>query len=235
MTGFVLVHSPLVGPATWSALGPLLRTRGIAVVTPDIVASSANTRPLWREHAASVAAAVVGLPALERAVLVGHSAAGPLLPAIRAASGRGFAGYIFMDAGLPDGVLPRKGNGAFADLLARLYQDGHRFPEWTDEDLREVIPDAGRRAALLAELRPAPASFWDEVVPVFDGWPDAPCGYLRFVPNPSYEIPANEARSRGWAYHEMPGSHFQMLVDPAGVADALLALARDLHLVGAHR
>ena len=32
-------------------------------------------------------------------ILAGHSGAGPLLPAIRQATGRAIAGYLFVDAG----------------------------------------------------------------------------------------------------------------------------------------
>lgn len=56
-----------------------------------------------------------------------------------------------------------------------------------------VVPDADLRRALIADLRPQ-AEFWDETVPVFGGWPDAPCGYMRFAPNPSYDQAARDAR-----------------------------------------
>ena len=204
MTAFVLVHSPLVGPATWAALVPALRARGLDAVAPDL--RSPKGAPLWKEHAGS-AAAVLGPMPDEPIVLVGHSAAGALLPVIRELSGRAVAAYLFVDAGLPDGTGPRKGNGSFARRLAELHASGHR---------------------LLAELRPAPPAFWDETVPVFAGWPDAPCGYLRFVPNPSYDEAATAARARGWPYREIPGGHFHMLVDPERVADALVALANEV-------
>jgi hypothetical protein len=62
----------------------------------------------------------------------------------------------------------------------------------------------------------------DEPIPVFPGWPDAPCGYLRF--RPGYAVPAAEAAARGWACREIDGGHFHMLVEPVAVADALLGL-----------
>jgi len=225
MTTFVLVHSPLVGPATWSALIPELRARGVEAIAPDLRSPEPGASVFWKFHARSVAAAIHMLPLGDPLVLVGHSAAGALLPAIREISARPVSAYLFVDAGLPDGSRSRKGTGGFAERLAELHAGGHRFPEWTDRDLREVIPDDERRCALLAEVRPAPPAFWEEVVPVFVGWPDAPCGYLRFAPNPSYDDAAAEARARGWPCREMPGGHFHMLVDPQEVADALVALA----------
>ena len=59
---------------------------------------------------------------------------------------------------------------------------------------------------------------------MFDGWPDAPCAYLRFGANPAYDAAAAEAQRRGWPLRSIEGDHFHMLVDPAGVADALLDL-----------
>jgi hypothetical protein len=230
MTHFILVHSPLVGPATWATLIPALRSRGFTVAAPDLsIRDGAERGPFWKRHAEEAATAIAAQPSGVRPVVVGHSGAGPLLPAIRDLGGRAVAAYIFVDAGLPDGRSPRKGAGAFAKRLAERQAGGHRFPEWTDAVLRDVIPDPELRRALLAELRPQPPAFWDEIVPVFAGWPDAPCGYLRFVPNPSYDEAAAEARARGWAYREMAGGHFEMLVDPGAVADALISLAGELH------
>jgi hypothetical protein len=116
------------------------------------------------------------------------------------------------------------GDGEFAAQLKEIYGRGRRFPDWTDEILRDVVPDPRRRRQLMSELRPQPFRFWEETVPVFEGWPDAPCGYVRFSPGPAYEEPAAEAVRRGWPLREIAGDHFHMLVDPASVAGALLLL-----------
>jgi hypothetical protein len=145
-----------------------------------------------------------------------------LLPPIRQALGRPVRGYLFVDAGLPDGQ-PRA-NGAFADVLRELYARGERFPNWTDAALGEVVPDAGLRAELLGELRPQPWAFWTEAIPVFPGWPDAPCAYLRFGTNPAYEAAWTEASRRGWPRRQLDGGHFLPMLDPPAVADALFAL-----------
>jgi hypothetical protein len=75
----------------------------------------------------------------------------------------------------------------------------------------------------VAELSPVPVGLYEEPLPVFDGWPDAACGYLRFTP--FYVEPAETARRLGWPVEEMAGGHFHMLVDPKGVTDRIVALA----------
>ena len=108
----------------------------------------------------------------------------------------------------------------WAAELRRELEAGARFPTWTDADLREVVPDAGQRAALLAELRPRPLAFFTEPIPVFAGWPDAPGAYLHF--SAAYDVPAAQAQRRGWAYHRLDAGHFHLLVDPAGVAHTVV-------------
>src|SRR5207248_8072000 len=100
------------------------------------------------------------------------------------------------------------------------------LPTWSEEDLREDIPDDSLRRRFVAELRPLPLAVYEEPIPVFSGWPDAPCGYLRFTQTDprAYEEAAQFARHEGWAYTEMQGGHFHMLVDPPGVAEALVDL-----------
>jgi hypothetical protein len=230
MTTFVLLHSPIVGPATWAPVASELAARGLRALVPDLGKDWAAT-PYWERHVQRAVRPIHNIGPAEAVVLVAHSGAGPLLPAIGVASGRHVAGYLFVDAGLPDDTQTRKGAGSFAEVLDDLYARGRRFPEWTETDFRYLVPDDERRHALLADLRPAPRAFWDEIVPVFDGWPDAPCAYLAFVPNDAYASALGEARGRGWRHRAIEGSHFHMLVDPRGVADALIGLAREMGLL----
>ncbi|TMF22285.1 MAG: alpha/beta hydrolase [Chloroflexi bacterium] len=233
MTTFVLLHSPLVGPVTWSALLPELESRGIRTLAPDL--GYPTRPPFWSAHANAAGAALASTSPDEPVFLVGHSGAGALLPAVRERSARGVAGYVFVDAGLPDGTQPRKGRGEFAAHLADLHSRGRRLPSWTDEDFREVIPNPGLRRRLLADLRPQPAEFWDETIPVAPAWPDAPCGYIRFSPNPSYDDAAAAAQARGWPYRDISAGHFHMLVEPAAVADALLVVTGAMRHAGTPR
>ena len=154
---FALIHSPLVGPITWSAVADELSRRQVGVVVPDLGAPvETETGPHWKRHVALAARAIASVPAAASVVLVGHSGAGALLPAIRDAMDRACAGYIFVDAGLPSANEPRKGTGGFARHLDEIHAQGERFPHWSDEDLRDVLPVPAVRTALLRELRPQP-------------------------------------------------------------------------------
>jgi hypothetical protein len=74
------------------------------------------------------------------------------------------------------------------------------LPKWSEDDLRQVVPDADVRHRLLTGLHPQPKACQLEPIPVFAGWP----------------------------YLQLDGEHFHLLVDPAAVAEALLQLASGL-------
>jgi len=221
---FVLVHSPLVGRLTWGPLAAELRGRGYPVVVPALRAGETAAPPYWRQHVAAAVGALDGVPALRPLVLVGHSGGGVLLPALAAAAGRPVAAYIFVDADLPhDGRSRLRRFADPADAAAfRAAATGGLIPTWTADDLAGVIPDPALRHAFVAELRPLPLAVYEEPIPVPAAWPDAPGGYLQF--SAPYDAAAAEARALGWPLTALPSGHFQMLVHPAGVTDALLAL-----------
>jgi hypothetical protein len=94
----VLLHDPLEHAAGWGPLPETLRSYGLDVVAPD-VRDSEGIRYVAR--AALVIAATDPKTPL---VLVGHGAAGPLLPSIavaQRAAHRPVGAYVFIDARLP--------------------------------------------------------------------------------------------------------------------------------------
>lgn len=220
---FLLIHSPLVGPMTWQRVAEVLRVEGEQVVVPAL--ARPTEPPYWSQHVASVVAA---LPAGTGAVwLVGHSGAGPLLPAIAAALPCPVAGYLFVDSDLPrDGAsrLDRFEEVDAAAFRARA-QDG-LIPPWTEADLADVLPDATVRKRFVAELAPLPLALYEEALPVFAGWPDAPCGYLHL--SAPYDKAAAEARERNWPLVQLPSGHFQMLVEPGTMGRLLWDLAEQM-------
>jgi hypothetical protein len=116
---------------------------------------------------------------------------------------------------------------AFAQELRRLLAAGSRFPNWKDEDLREVLPDGGARQQLLAEVQPRPLNFFEEVLPDVSGWSDAKGGYLLFTQG--YRPSLEQAQRAGWPSRTIPAGHFHMLVDPVAVAAHLVELMQQIN------
>jgi hypothetical protein len=220
----------LTGPAAWGPLPGALRARGHDVIVVDV--TDDDEPPYASRYVARAALQVAAAEPAGPVHLVAHSGAGYLLPQIgtarRSARSR-VAGYVFCDAGVPHargatriGLL-RSEDVEFAEALDELLDAGEQFPSWTDDDLRELVPDDGLRRALVASLRPRSRDFFTEPLPFPGDWPDAPCGYLKL--SAAYDGPARVSRSRGWpvveAPPETPGAHFAACAAPDTVADCL--------------
>lgn len=160
-------------------------------------------------------------------LLVGHSAAGPLLPSLGAtqrAAGRRVRGYVFCDAHLPRRDVNRlqlleADDPQLAAGLRDHLDRGGLYPEWSFEALARVVPDADERRELLSELRPRGLGFFTEQLTMPEDWPDAPCGYLQT--SAAYAGQARSAHLRGWPVRAYGEGHFLPLTDPAGLAGAL--------------
>jgi pimeloyl-ACP methyl ester carboxylesterase len=223
----VLVHSPLTSAAAWGDLPLVLRGRGHRVAVVDVADDDAP--PFAARFVARAALQLREQVGDQPVLLVGHSGAGyllPLLGAARRAARAPVAGYVFLDAALPPARptsrLDLMRAEMFEELASRLAAGG-RFPDWTEADLRDLVPDDAARAALVGSLRPRGQDFFTDPVPVVADWPDAPCGLLRL--SPAYDGALRLARLRGWPVLEgpddRPGGHFAALVDPGAVADDL--------------
>jgi hypothetical protein len=225
----VLLHSPLVGVESWGRLPELLGRGGVGAV---VVAVAGDEGPPFAErYVREAVEGVLDEPARAGPLmLVGHSGAGPLLGTVGAglrAAGRPCGGYLFCDAGLPrDGAsrldLLAVEDEAMAEAFRAELERGGRFPAWGDAELAPLVPDPGARAALIGSLRPRGLAFFTEPLPPAPGWPDAPCGFLRL--SAAYDHWAEEAAARGWPTAALDAGHFHPLVDPDGVAAALLGL-----------
>lgn len=230
MTAYVLVHSPLVGAMTWKLVIDELHQRQITAVAPSLFAAPDPLIPYWQQHARAVAQAVIREIPNEPVILVGHSGGGMLLPAIRQEMGRAVQGYIFADAGLPQDGRSRFDLFNSPEGIAQFREaavNGLLIP-WTSDDLREVIPNTAIRDLFVADMRPMPLVVYEEPIPVFAGWPDAPCGYLQF--SRVYNDAAQKARDLGWPQINMEGEHFHMLVVPAQVAETLQILSGTMRI-----
>jgi len=228
---YVLIHSPLVGGLTWALVADQMQQRGLNVVVPILVDLPDSKEPFWKQHAESVSQALAQIPKNTPITLVAHSGVGPLLPAIRRYITNPVNAYVFVDAGIPrDGStrldLMKWEDPEWAEQFQVELERGERFPNWSMEDLRDVIPDESLRKQTVTEIRPRGLSFFTEPIPVFSGWPDAPCVYIRF--SAPYERPAAQAKQAGWPTYELEAGHFHMLVDPATVTEMIVKAVNKL-------
>lgn len=222
---FVLIHSPLVGPLTWSHVAAELQTRGQDVLVPILEDSSESAEPFWKQHAESVSRSLAEFPRESHLTLVAHSGAGPLLPVIRDSIANPIHAYVFVDAGIPRAGasrldLMKTEDPEWAAQFEQELANGARFPNWSFEDLREVLPNESLRQQMVAELQPRGLGFFSEPIPVFDAWPDAPCIYIHF--SRAYDQPAALAVEKGWIVEQLKAGHFHMLVDPGTVTDRII-------------
>ena len=196
--GFVLVASPFTGPFAWAKVADELRARGARVAVHDID-DSALDPPV---------------------VLVGHSGAGPHLPAL-AARTTGARGMVLVDA-----LLPHPGRSwaqtvpdAFAARLRAQAVDG-RLPPWPqwwgEERMRELLRDDELREAFVRSCPAVPVAVIDDVMPDL---PEPPAVFVQL--SEAYAPETTAARERGWPVMVLELNHLALLTAPCEVADAL--------------
>jgi len=219
----VLVHSPLVGCASWELVAADLAGWGYEVGVPDLTGTVAAGAPYCSRQAEVIAHSAAGQPA----ILVGHSGAGPLLAAAGARIGQ-VLGYVFVDAGLP---IPGRAwmQTVPADLAAQVrgMADAQGWlppwPRWWGEEaMAELIPDPEARPRFADGCPRLPLAMFEEVHPPAPAWPDAPGAYLLL--SEAYLDEASRARELGWPVAEQMTHHLALLTDPGRVAGSLREL-----------
>lgn len=225
----VLLHSPLVGPATWAPAARELRRLGETALVPAVRRWATGPNPSWRTWVDEAAAEVEGVARVPL-VLVGHSGAGPLLPILAARLPGCAAALIFVDADLPpeSGPVPIA-PPRFLAMLRTLAADGVLPPwsEWWGPDaMATLVPDAAVRRAIERELPRLPLSYFEDSAPVPAGWSATPWAYFLF--SDVHESTRAAAASRGMPTAEVLGGHLAMAVRPREVAAALVQLASAL-------
>jgi hypothetical protein len=223
----LLVHSPLVGRATWDLVAAGLAGRGYQASVPDLIGTVATGPPYCSRQAEVIASSASGKPV----ILIGHSGAGSLLAAAGAIIEQ-VRGYIFVDAGLPtpgqswmDTVPP----GLAAQLREMADAQGWLPPWpqwWGDEALAELIPDPDVRQHFAASCPRLPLAMFEEVHPPAPQWPDAPAAYLQL--SEAYEDQAAKAQELGWPVAQRVSHHLAPLTDPGLVTESLHELLGQL-------
>ncbi|WP_447003783.1 alpha/beta fold hydrolase [Saccharothrix isguenensis] len=220
----VLVHSPYLGPASLRPLAGALAALGHPVVLLD-VRVTVNAAPVHQRLIGGFADAMEDALVEGDLVLVGHSAAGPLLPAFADALEAPVRGLVFLDANLPtpgrswrDDAPPER----MAHLKA-ISRDG-LMPRWdlwfAPEVLSAMVPDVRVLEEIEAEAPEVPLAFLKEPRPTV-AW-TGPCSYLQL--SPAYAAAAAAARELGWPVVELDSHHLGAVTAPDEVAAALVPL-----------
>jgi hypothetical protein len=213
----LLLHPPLLSPAVFRRLVPLLVEAGHEVQVPRLRFDQVDR---WWQQAGQ--AAVAAMPAAE--AVVAYSGAGVLVPVVVAALPSARA-VVLVDAVLPAAAGATRTSAELREMVRQLAVDGV-LPPWTSwwapQELADVLPDP-HDCAILAEEAPAlPEAFYDVPVPAPPGWEPQIRGYLHL--SPAYQDAAAQAHQRGWHTRELPGQHLDPLTRPAAVAAALLPM-----------
>jgi pimeloyl-ACP methyl ester carboxylesterase len=218
----VLVHSPFLGPASLRPLADALAALGHPAVLldlrPSVVAPPVH-QVLLGAFADAMSEELLDGPV----VLVGHSGAGPLLPAFADALEEAVTGLVFVDAGLP---TPGR---AWRDTVpTELYQELRalsregQLPRWqrwfTPNPLDTLVADEELRAEIADEAPEVPIAFLKEERP--DVTWDGPAGYVQL--SAAYAGDADQAEALGWPVRRLDTHHLAPATDPAPVARAIL-------------
>jgi hypothetical protein len=223
-----LIHSPLVTATTWNSLAPALQQHGYSVSIAQLSDASNLPDSWWRQDVESAVASLADLSSPY--ILMGHSGAGPLLPLIGQRLPTPPAGYSFIDAGILWEPNSRLGmmiaeDEAWGTEFEAYLREGGTFPNWKEEQVADIIPNAEMRKELISSLHPKPLSFFTEVIPVPAGWDSVPCGYLQL--SDTYQSYATAAQAKGWVLERMEGHHFSMMTDPDNVANSIRVLLQE--------
>jgi len=219
-TTLLFVHSPVAGPSTWTYTAEILQNNGFHCVVPDLTGVATAGPPYYPKYATAAAVDHGDGPV----VIVGHSAAGALLPAIAEAVGDRARGAVFVDA-----MLPQPGRSWFDTAppgleaqLRGLAVDGVLPPyhEWFPPGtLAEAVPDRARRERLIAEIPRLPLAYFDEPAPAARFAESVACAFIRL--GAPFDAAADKAERLGWWVTRRDWDHLRMLSDPDAVADVI--------------
>lgn len=215
----VLVHSPLVGSSSWRPFDDIARARGCDVVRPDLTGVVDAERPHWRDL---VDTAVDSTSDRADLIIVGHSGAGAILPAISHRLMDRLRAVVFVDAIVPPVAGEHRTSEQFLRFLDDNTVDG-RLLQWLDWWKPEIVSELVRSPQQLEELRSdmprLHRSFYDAPIPMLEGWSSGPCAYLQL--SRAYDEESRTAKALGWPRAVIDGSHLSIFTDPAAVLDAV--------------
>jgi pimeloyl-ACP methyl ester carboxylesterase len=229
----LLVHSPLVGPSSWRPLGEVARGRGFDVIRPDLTGVADADAPQWQHLVDMSVRSAVGWSDL---VVVGHSGAGAVLPAIAKRLGDRLRALVFVDAVVPPAEGEHRTPQSLLGLIDDKAVDG-RLPKWLDwwppEVVAELMPSSEHQAEIRADMPELNRSFYDDPIPMPPGWTTGPCAFLKL--STAYDDEYSHVSGLGWPRASIDGNHLSIFGDPAAVLDVIETLLDKVATVNVHR
>jgi hypothetical protein len=213
----LLVHPPLLSPAVWRRLAPLLGEYGHEVATPRLRVE--NVAVWWCDAVRDVPRV---MPNAETLVL--HSGAGVLAPVL-APELPWLHHVVLLDAVMPAASGATVPGPEIRERVRSIAMEGVLPPWpawWSPVVMAGLVPDIEDRQAITAEAPRLPEAFYDVAVPVPAHWEPDHCAYLRL--SPAYDEALAEARVRGWRTEALAGRHLDLLARPEAVTRALVRL-----------
>ena len=217
----LVLPSPFLGPAPYQPVVAALSSLGVAASVAPSPASpvAGDLVATWSALARE----------LGEVVLVPHSNAGYLAPAVSAAAGG--APVVFVDAALPASAgRTRLAPPAFRSRLAALAGADGRLPRWTRwwprSEVAATLPDPwfDRVDEVVPQV---PLAYVDAEVSVPSDWQAGLRAYLAF--GTTYAEEWSVAERLGWPRRRLDGAgHLHLLVEPEETAAAVVDLVEGL-------
>lgn len=188
------------------------------VALPDLTRMATAANP-HQEYAGRAIAAAGGLTS--PVAVIGHSGAGPFLPAIGAALGPATVS-VFVDAVVPPKSGSHRTPDSMRELLDRQTVNGtlQRWLDWwPPEAVARILPDPADREQLTADMPDLPRAFYDRDVGVPPQWSERPCGYVQL--SAAYDADHAEAIARGWPTVQLAATHLATFTEPSEVLEGI--------------
>lgn len=233
MTTFLLIHGMWHGAWCWRQLTSLLRASGHDVYTATLTGSGERAHLRYPDidmntHIQDVVA-VLEFEDLRNVILVGHSLAGYLAPAVAERAPERIAHIINLD-----GILPVEGK-ALKDIMPQNFDDfQQRGRANGDEWWTPPVPDwtFGVTGADLewmkSKLTPYPLKTWLTPMPFSSQSARAiPRTFIRCTDEHTPEGLINdeqECLQLGWQYRQLATGHDAMITAPKDLSECLLSL-----------
>ncbi len=192
-------------------------------LAPSLAEVSGGAAPYYPRLAATLANEI-DRRSDERVVLVGHSGAGTVLPAVAEATTATVIGTIFVDA-----LLPHPGRSwfdtvpaAMGDQLRDLARDG-MLPPWNEwfppGTIEGLLPDPVMRTRFCEELPTLPLAYFDEPAAELSSPLPTHSVYLQL--SDAYSTEAHQAEREGWHVTFRKAHHLAMLTEPEEISATL--------------